>query len=835
MILEFLCGLFHLPAQFLGFTTYSIYVLIIKLWTIPGWDLKIGEYEKLFDRFRRVALKRLLFFILVMIVLSGYPFEIFANDAVKRFILVSGEEQGLYYRTGIFIENASKKILTSAEIVNLNSDGSLENIERLKNGFADFAILQRDVAVKNYHHPQNPFRNFEIVMPLFPEALQIFVRGEAKIIDFSEFIRQIKKGKIKTFAIGAPHTTSNLTIRLIFNLFGVDRAKLSLDERPFSESFVDFKKGKLCAWAVIIGYPFPPIMTDENLNSTSGLVSMNSEEIQFILSRISHLSKIEIPGSVYPLLSDNQQISSVGTWAFLASKTGVMDEIEMVMRDRSSTFPRELIKIIKSKKTGIEHSLAHTFEKGGYLEFMEGEDSREINPELSNYTYFFRGLPLGKEMESIFYNSFSSLHLYLILTAIFGFIIVLVYKNNNKIDYYKYWIRYRHFIFSSLFLIFGFFIFSEVIMALENHFFKIHSVKSAIVDLNIFDVQIWLLVFALTRVNNDIFPLSIGGQIVATAATYLGWFAAIFSIVGEFIFAFNKKKRRSGMKQVKSKNHFCICGWNESVPHLITNSISALKSSFTNNNRKIVVISTNFKEYLEKDTDLQKLHDRHDIEFINGEPRDVKSLEIANILNAKSVLLVADDRSIEADERTLLRALAISRYVRQIENNAMDSIYMIAEINHQKFNSSLVEADVNEVICSSNIAENLMIQSMFNHGVASLINSVIFFNEGNEFYVIDVKEHLVLVGKTFDELLVALRRVRIQLIGIKICFYDSHEKLIIDRKEIKKRLNKRKLTKEYIINPVKKEEVSYKISINDQLLVFALDEKKIKCIDIQKK
>ena len=161
----------------------------------------------------------------------------------------------------------------------------------------------------------------------------------------------------------------------------------------------------------------------------------------------------------------------------------------------------------------------------------------------------------------------------------------------------------------------------------------------------------------------------------------------------------------------------------------------------------------------------------------------------------------------------------------------MDSIYMIAEINHPKFKSSLLESDVNEVICSSNITENLMIQSMFNHGVASLINSVIFFNEGNEFYVIDIKDHPGLVGKTFDELLVVLRRIKVQLIGIKICFYDPNEQLIIDRKEIEKRLKERELTKEYLINPVKNEEVGYKISSTDQLLVFALDEKKIKSID----
>lgn len=781
--------------------------------------------------FRRLALKTVITSFLLVIVLNGNLSGVFAEELVNRFILVSGEEQGLYYRTGAFIEKASKKILKSTEIVNLNSGGSYENMEQLKNGIADFAIVQRDVAIKHYHYSQNTFRNFQIVMPLFPEALQIFVWGEPKVIDFSEFIQKIKKGEVKTFAIGAPDTSSNITVQLILKLFGINRSGVFFDERPFSESFIDFKKGKISAWAVILGYPFPPILTDKKLESSVGLVSMNSKEIQYILSRISHLSKIEFSGSNYPFLSGNRKIKSVGTWAFLLSRNGTMDEIEMLMRDSSRGLAQEIIKIIKSKKIDTELYLLQTFEKGGYFEFLEGKDRFNINPEHKSYSYFFGGLPLSKEMESVFSDSSSSLHIYLILTAIFVFLVVVIYKNYRKVDYYKYWIRYRHFIFSSLFLIVGFFIFSKVILVLENNFFKVHAVKSAIVDLSTFDVQIWLFIFTLTGVNNDIFPLSLSGKIVATFATYLGWLAAIFSIIGEFVFSFNKRKRRSGMKRVKFNNHLCICGWNESAPQLIKNSISALKSSFRNNKRKIVVISTWFKEYLEKDSDLQKLHDRHEVEFINGEPRDIKSLELANITTAKSVLLLADDRTIEADERTLLRSLAISRYVRQKENKTMDSIYMIAEINHQKFKSSLLESDVNEVICSSDITENLMIQSMFNHGVASLIDNVIFFNEGNEFYVIDIKDYPWLVGKTFDELMVVLRSFEIQLIGIKICFYDPNEQLIIDRKEIERRLKEKGHTKECIINPVEDEEVCYTISISDQLLVLALDEKKIKCIE----
>gem|GEM_PF-3043986 len=768
---------------------------------------------------------------IVLAAFAGFTPDIWAKgkEKVERFVLASGEDKGLYYKTAIYIENISKDLLESAEIVNLPTAGSIENIERLKDGIADFAIVQRDVAVKYYYQQQNPFRQFEIVMPFFSEVLQVFIQGEPSVVEFSEFIHQIKSGKIKTFAVGAPGTASNITIKLILNLFGISHSSVLLDERPFSESFLDFKKGTISAWGLIVGYPFPPVLTDQNLNSRVALVSMNDDEIQFILSRITTLEKTEFSSAIYPFLPGNQTIKGVGTWAFLVSRVDVMDEINKFVV--GGTFVQNLAGIISSEKNDNDLPLFEPYRKGGDFEFLKEEENINIKPKFKNYPYFFKGLPLSQDTASIFNNSHSTVPIYLLVTVILVGLFLLVYKNRKKIDYYKYWIRFKHIVFSSLFLGVSFFIFAKIIHVLETNFFETHSFKSGIVDLSIFDVQIWLFVFVLTGVNNNIFPLSVGGQIFATIATYIGWLAAVFSIVGEFIFAINNKKRRAGMKRIKFSGHICICGWNDSVPHLIKNSVSVLKSSFVDKKRKIVVISPEFKEHLEEDLDLKKLHDRHEVEFIAGEPRDVKSLELSNIIAAKTVVLLADDRTIDADERTLLRALAISRYVRQIENKTMDSIYIIAEIIHPKFEPSLLEADVNEIICSSYVTENLLIQSMFSHGVASLINSVIFFNEGNEFYAIDIKEHLSLAGKTFDELMVILRKAGIQLIGIKISFYDDNGQLIIDRKEIERRLNNKGLTKEHIINPIKGEEVRYKTSVCDHLLVFALDEKKIKGIE----
>jgi len=282
------------------------------------------------------------------------------------------------------------------------------------------------------------------------------------------------------------------------------------------------------------------------------------------------------------------------------------------------------------------------------------------------------------------------------------------------------------------------------------------------------------------------------------------------------------------MKKNNFNDHIVICGWNDSVPRFIKDSISALKSSFVDKNKKIVIISTEFKKFLNEDPNLQNLHDRHDIEFLNGEPRDCQVLQKANIIKAKTVVLVADNRTLGSDERTLSRALSISKYARQKTSYGMDNIYVIAEVNCPDFKQFLLDADVNEVICSSNITENLMIQSMLNHGITNVLNNLLHFTDENEFYIIDIRKHSTLSGKTFDELLILLRNYGIQLIGIKISFFDEKQKLIIDTKEITKQLNGMGLKRENLINPTDETEITYRTSLYDQLVVVALDEMCIK-------
>lgn len=282
------------------------------------------------------------------------------------------------------------------------------------------------------------------------------------------------------------------------------------------------------------------------------------------------------------------------------------------------------------------------------------------------------------------------------------------------------------------------------------------------------------------------------------------------------------------MEPVDFEGHVVICGWNDRVPSLIRKTVAA-GGEFLDDRRGrgLVVLDDRFKPSLEASRDLQKLHAREGLDFVAGDAKNRSHLEMANVSKASTIILVAEDRSDEADERTLLRALTISRHCREVADQpTLDNIYIVAEVNDRELRGSLLEADVNEVICGPDFTENVLVQSTYNHGLSEILEELLSYNAANEFYLISADRYSFLLGKTFDEALRELREHQILLTGIKVVFRENGQELI-DRDRIDERLAAANLERQIITNPIYEGEAEYRISEHDQLFVLARDEQSI--------
>ncbi|RMD87178.1 MAG: TAXI family TRAP transporter solute-binding subunit [Calditrichaeota bacterium] len=775
----------------------------------------------------------------VLSILRTGTFQGSQSGQRQVLLLSAGPKGGLYFQVATGIKKILEENHDNLQVIVIPSEGSVENLHRLKNGIADWAIIQRDVAVDAFYDKQEPYRDFEVILPLFPEAVQIFLNrfqlpDSDGTLPFSDFIQKLYNEEISRIAIGPEGSGSNQTIKNILALYGISPRHSGYVQSLTEASIQDFYSRNIDAIAGVWGMPYPPIAETQ----PTIMVTFDRNDLSRILSHLHNLDPITIPAHTYSNI-DNP-VHTIGSWSLLVGRK----EFNKLL-NRKLPHPKSPIQSLLNS-IGYVQELA--FVHKGYLQneyfHLEKEEGIYRFSFLgSDSKKFFRGLPLNEELQRITQNTFSGIYLFLLILLLLIFLFFRIRSKsrvNEKIQltnsgfYVKsnvfkdFWEQHKLTILAGLIAFSMFIPLSFLLRYFETKFYANVFVTSPLTELSQYELLRWLFIFALTGYEQGIFPLSVGGQIIATFSTFLGWTAVIIAIIFELVLLQRRQKRRLGMQPTKLNSHIVICGSNERLPVFLAKCLQAKSSFIKKHMHKYLVLDNNFKKYLDNNSGIRKMVDTGLLEYIDGDAKKAWALEMANVDKAHAVILLAEDRSREADEHTLLRALSISRFCREKAGQpALDAIYIIAEINHEEFKTDLINADVNEVVCSSDFAENIILQSSYNHGISEVLEELLSYNEFNEFYQIDVADYPKLINKNFDELLIELRKKGMLLIGIKISFYENGKELI-DVDEIRRYLNQLGLKRHIIVNPLTEEETNYRAKESDKLIVIAMNEKSIR-------
>ncbi len=196
------------------------------------------------------------------------------------------------------------------------------------------------------------------------------------------------------------------------------------------------------------------------------------------------------------------------------------------------------------------------------------------------------------------------------------------------------------------------------------------------------------------------------------------------------------------------KDHIVICHWNSKA----MNIIRELHAPVVKDKRTIVVIDKEIGE-MPKDDEFD------DVYAIHGDPTDDKVLLRANIVEAKSAIILADEKERNyADSKSILIALAIE--------NLNSRVYTCVEVLDSRNIVHFRRTTVDEIISVSEISEKMLSQAAMNPGITNFFLELLTFQEeGNEMYLVDVPP--AFIGKTFGDLFVRLLRERMILTAIK--------------------------------------------------------------------
>ena len=264
--------------------------------------------------------------------------------------------------------------------------------------------------------------------------------------------------------------------------------------------------------------------------------------------------------------------------------------------------------------------------------------------------------------------------------------------------------------------------------------------------------------------------------------------AKITSIFIEFV-------RKGGriVKKVDMFDHIIICGWNFQGDKIVRE----LLSSGVKSHPEIVVLA-NLEQRPVKD---------ERIEFVQGDPTQDEDLIRAGVKSADSVIVLSDltKKANEADAEALMIVLAVESLNREIHT----SVQIINSSNRVH----VERAHADEIICLDQMGGNFIVASALNHGISCVINELVTFNAGSEFYRYDGYLSDKVVGKDFPAAAQTLIKQNIILLGFET---DDSEELryILPNDMLHQIENGRRVI---VVNP----KGNYKIRQGDALFIVA--------------
>lgn len=257
--------------------------------------------------------------------------------------------------------------------------------------------------------------------------------------------------------------------------------------------------------------------------------------------------------------------------------------------------------------------------------------------------------------------------------------------------------------------------------------------------------SLWWTVVTMSTVGyGDIVPKTIAGRVIGTVLMFGGPLLMVSLIGSVGVELYNRWTRGiKGMGQINKKGHIVICGWNKKAGDII----QELRAGELRD-RPITIIDDKI------DT---RPVDIKDVYFVKGNASELHTLHRANIQEAGFAIVLAEDTTPVADQKTVLTILAIEK--------TNPSIISCAELVDANNEEHLILAGCTIIINASVLTSGLLAMSLQNPIVNRIVKELVS-QGGNEIYQVAVPQQYV--GRSFIDTLQELKKSSgIILMGIE--------------------------------------------------------------------
>lgn len=245
----------------------------------------------------------------------------------ERFLSIgTGGTGGVYYPLGgalasrMTIRDPGRQY--TAEV----TGGSVENVNRVREGQIDLAFALANTAYEAYHggedYPQ-PVSGLRILAPLYPNLTHILVRGASPI-------RGLPDLRGMRVSVGAAGSGTEQHSRHLLEAAGIAYSDVQVRYLSFTESAAALADGAIDAAIISVGYPAAAVL-EATTTANVRLIPISAEEMQELQTRYPYYSAGAIPAGLYRGVGDD--VPAVVTMNWLVGMESLSEEVVELLLD----------------------------------------------------------------------------------------------------------------------------------------------------------------------------------------------------------------------------------------------------------------------------------------------------------------------------------------------------------------------------------------------------------------------------------------------------------------------------------------------------------------------
>lgn len=250
-----------------------------------------------------------LLIITLLLLLNSNVYSENLDKGQKIIRIGSGSIFKGYYSIALDLCKTIKASDNNTDCVVVPTKGGEENLELLKNGAIDLALVQANVAVeafegKGYYENQEKMPGLRQILNLYDEFFTVIVKDEDKIKVFSD----IEGKKISKGPVASGSSISYNALRKFYK-FTNEPINIDID---YENSVKEFCDGKIDAIIMMIGHPNPLVALIAN-SCEVDFISIENTKITQLIESDKAFHRAIMYKNLYPGITADQNSFAVSS------------------------------------------------------------------------------------------------------------------------------------------------------------------------------------------------------------------------------------------------------------------------------------------------------------------------------------------------------------------------------------------------------------------------------------------------------------------------------------------------------------------------------------------